>query len=125
MQEGHKGANPYAGQREATTITDDRSMNTDNPTTLTKLDMYNILVEKARTHGEKNRPPDLEINERTLSVLNALYPDGIPNNIDIECKTLQDKISKFISKCEKLYKQSSRNIQRFSKKKRKTVSNNF
>lgn len=86
MQEGHKGANPYAGQREATTNTDDRSMNTDNPTTLTKLDMYNILVEKARTHGEKNRPPDLEINERTLSVLNALYPDGIPNNIDIECK---------------------------------------
>ncbi|KAF9408910.1 hypothetical protein HW555_011553 [Spodoptera exigua] len=72
LQGGHEGANPHVGQREAM-ITDDLSLNTD-PRILTKLEIYNVLVEKAKQFGSKQRPGDLESNDRTMVILNALYP---------------------------------------------------
>ncbi|KAH9641340.1 hypothetical protein HF086_016334 [Spodoptera exigua] len=123
LQVGHEGANPHVGQREAM-ITDDLSLNTD-PRILTKLEIYNVLVEKAKQFGSKQRPGDLESNDRTMVILNALYPTGIPDNLDVHNKNLKDSISKFINNCEKLYNNSKRNFKRFTKKNEKWLSTIF
>lgn len=112
------------GQREAATTSDDQSLNTD-PITLTKLEMYTILIEKARLRSSKCRPLDLEAKERTMIVLNALYPNGIPPHIDSQDQNFVVKISTFVSKCEKLYNDSARNLKRFCKKNEKWLATIF
>lgn len=108
-----KGANPHTDQREADK-TNDQGTNMDS-NKLTKLDMYNILVEHARMHGVK-RPIDFNVEERTKIVLKTLYSNQIPQTLDFKNKANIATVTKFISKCEGLYNDSKRNSQRFTKK---------
>lgn len=125
MQGGHEGANPYASQRAATPTTDDQSMNTDLDKTLTKLEIFKKFVDKAHLHGFKTRPLNLDTEERCLIVLNTLYPNGIPNNIEIQNKKFKYSITKFLSKCETLYNKSKRNFKRFCEKNKDWLSSIF
>lgn len=114
MQGGHEGANPHADQRVAIEINDDSSMNTA-PINLTKLDMLNMFL------GPKNRPLDIDLEERTDIVLNALYPNGVPAIVNIQKSCFKETITKILSSCEKRYIDYKRNFKYFSKKKRKVA----
>jgi hypothetical protein len=110
MLEGHEGANPHVGQRVAK---------------LTHLDLFKLLENSAHLRGPKSRPLDIPENERTTIVLNAIYPKGIPDYVHRDFDILKKNTTRFICKCEKLYKASARNHKRFIAKNKKWLSSKF
>lgn len=84
LLEGHEGANPHVGQRVA-------------EINLTRLDLFKLLENSAHLRGPKSRPLDIPESERTTIVLNAIYPNGFPDNIHSDFDILKKK------KCNKVY----------------------
>lgn len=83
--EGHEGANPHVGQRVAEILDV-----TITPKKITNLDLFKLLENRAHLRGQKLRPLDIPENERTTTVLNALYPKGIPDYIHRDFYTVKN-----------------------------------
>ncbi|PZC81527.1 hypothetical protein B5X24_HaOG212451 [Helicoverpa armigera] len=123
MRGEHEGDIPQAGQRVAARA-NDQGMNLE-PIKLTKREMFDILTEQARLIGPKKRPLDLTTEDRTRIVLKTLFPNEIAENFDSKNKTVVETVTKFISKCETMYKASKRNLQLFYKKNRSWLDTKF
>lgn len=121
----HFGTQPSAlGQENIDPQDDQRQVGKSSitPHKLTHLDLFKILENSAHLQGPKSRPLDIPENERVKIVLSAIYPKGIPNHTQIELDIFKKNTTRFICKCEQLYKASSRNRKTFIAKNKKWLS---
>lgn len=103
----------------------DKKSTTNIPLKLTRLEVLEILVSNARLRGPSIRPIDLNVTHRTDIVMNAIYPEGIPDIIHKRSKMVQDTLTKFLSKCEIKYKDCHRKQSAFINKNKTWLSTAF
>lgn len=104
MQGGDVGANPPPGQRVAL---DDK--------VITRLEVYEFFLKKSKEKSPRMRPNDIDPKERVEMFITAFEDRLGPFSADYLIK-LNSLLTKFISKCEDLYKKSSYNKKHFLKK---------